>query len=59
MEKIRLNKDVTRIEAGRRPIVIDFPPRQQGIAAALRRAFAATALPPSECEFERLLAKIH
>ncbi len=59
MEKIRLNNDVNRPNADRRPILIDFPPRQQGIAAALRRAFAATAMPPSASEFERLLAKIH
>lgn len=59
MEKMRYHRGMDRADNDRFPILVDFPPRQQGIAAALRYAFAATHAAPAECGFERLLAKIH
>ncbi len=56
---MRLDNDMNRTGGDRRPILIDFPPRQQGIAAALRRAFAAIDVLRPGCEFERLLTKIN
>ena len=59
MEKMRFNNDLTHSDSDHRLILVDFPPRQQGIAAALRRAFAAAHAQPTDGEFDRLLAKLH
>jgi hypothetical protein len=43
----------------RRVIRVDVPPAHAGIAAALRRAFAAAASEPSDRDFAELLRKLN
>jgi hypothetical protein len=43
----------------RRVIRVDIPPAHAGIAAALRRAFAAAASEPSDRDFAELLRKLN
>jgi hypothetical protein len=43
----------------RRVIRVDIPPAHAGIAAALRRAFAAAASEPSDRDFVELLRKLN
>ena len=48
-----------RADLDRRIIQVDCSPTQQGIAAALRRAFTALETKTCDEEFEGLLAQIH
>lgn len=43
----------------RRIIQVDVPPAHAGITAALRRAFEAAAVAPSEHDFAELLRKLN
>ena len=43
----------------REPIIVDFPCDHLGIAAALRRAFAAAANDRSDHDFEELLSQLN
>jgi hypothetical protein len=43
----------------RTAIRIDFPPRQAGIAAALRRAFSGAQDAPRVEEFDELLSRLN
>jgi hypothetical protein len=43
----------------RRIIRVDIPPTHAGITAALRRAFEAAALEPSDRDFAELLRKLN
>lgn len=47
------------IDMDRRPIRIDMPPEHAGVMAALRRAFQAAALEPSDRDFADLLRKLN
>lgn len=46
-------------DPGRRLIRVECTATQEGIAAALRRAFVSIQNPPDDDEFERLLSRIH
>ena len=43
----------------RRVIRVDIPPAHAGITAALRRAFEAAAVEPSDRDFAELLRKLN
>ena len=57
MDFPRLDSARRADDAERRLILVDIAPRQQGIAAALRRAFE-TVETRDGCEFDRLLRRL-
>lgn len=59
MNQFRLPNAETDMTGDRQPIRLDYPPRQEGIAAALRRAFMTADVPRCDDDFEALLAKLN
>jgi hypothetical protein len=54
-------EDVSASDASmdRRVIMVDMPPTQAGITAALRRAFEAAATEPCDRDFAELLRRLN